>query len=156
MDESDVLSARYEPGFSRVLTSWEVFIDRRRWLGQKVVVYDAESAYHNRVLWFYTRLSRAQMAGLWEIVERVRFRDFNRNYSHQTMSVDDCPSYSITVRFRDRLKEVEAYDMCRLAEFERQPAVIGFRELWNAITAHAPFEKVPIERGLPRPWWRFW
>ena len=72
------------------------------------------------------------------------------------MCVTDCPSYYVTIRFGNRVKEVEAYHMPRVAEFERQTAVVGFRDLWDAITAHAPFEKVPIEQGLARPWWRFW
>jgi hypothetical protein len=156
VDESDVISARYSPGFSEVLTSWQVFVRRSRWLAQKVVVFDHDSPYHNQVLWFWAKLSRAQVAGLWAIVERIGFRDFRRRYTHERMSVTDCPSYWITVRFGDRLKEVEAYSMISLAEYERQPDVIGFRELWEAITAHAPFGKVPIEQGLPRPWWRFW
>jgi hypothetical protein len=100
--------------------------------------------------------SAFQIARLWEIVERIRFQDFNRYYSYETMCITDCPSYFITVRFGGRLKEVEAYDMTRLAEFEQQPAAVGFRELWDAISEHAPFEKIPIERGLPRPWWKFW
>jgi hypothetical protein len=151
-----MIAARYLPGFSDVLTSWQVFIARDRWLRQKVSVYDEESPYHKQVLWFRARLSRPQMAALWEIVERVGFREFNRHYTHETMCVTDCPSYFLTVRFEDRVKEVEVYDMFRLTEFERQPAAIGFRELWEAVTAHAPFEKVPIEQGLPRPWWRLW
>jgi hypothetical protein len=156
MEDSDVISACYSPGFSSVLTSWQVFIAGNRWLRQKVVVFDHESPYHNQVLWFWAKLSRQQMAALWETVERIGFHEFNRRYTHETMCVTDCPSYFITVRFGDRLKEVEAYDMLRVAEFERQPAVVGFRDLWDAITVHAPFEKVPIEQGLPQPWWRFW
>ena len=156
MDKSDVISARYSPGFSPVLTSWQVFIAGNRWLRQKVVVYDDKSPYHNQVLWFWAKLSRQQLADLWEIVERIGFLEFNRRYSHESMCVTDCPSYYVTIRFGNRVKEVEAYDMPRVTEFERQTAVVGFRDLWDAITAHAPFEKVPIEQGLARPWWRFW
>jgi hypothetical protein len=156
VEKSDVIAARYSPGFSPVLTGWELFIARSRWLRQKVAVYDDRSPYHKQVLWFWAKLSRRQMAGLWEIVQRIGFREFKRRYTHETMCVTDCPSYFLTVRFEDRLKEVEAYDLPRLVEFEQQPAAIGFQELWEAVTAHAPFEKVPIEQGLPRPWWHFW
>jgi len=156
MDESDVISVRYSPGFSPVLTTWQVFIARNRWLRQKVAVYDDESPYHKEVLWFWAKLSRRALAGLWEIIERIGFRGLNRSYAHEAMCVTDRPSYIITVRFGDRRKEVEAYDLPCLAEQERQPAAIGLQELWGAVTAHAPFEKVPIEQGLPRPWWRFW
>ena len=156
MDETDLYSVRYRPGFSRVLTSWQVFIARNRWLRQKVLVYDDESPYHNRVLWFWAKLSRREMAAIAEIVERVGFRAFLQHYQHETMCVTDCASYFISVRFGKRVKQVEAYDMPRVAKFERQPAVAGLQELWEAITARAPFEKVPIEQGLPRPWWRFW
>jgi hypothetical protein len=51
---------------------------------------------------------------------------------------------------------VETYDLPRLVEFEQQPGAIGFHDLWEAVVAHAPFDKVPIEEGLPRPGWRFW
>jgi hypothetical protein len=119
-------------------------------------VYDDDSPYHKQLLWFWAKLSRRQMAGLWEIVERIGFREFNRRYTHKTMCRTDCESYFITVRFGDRCKEVEAYDMTRLAEYEQQPEAIGFQELWEAVTIHAPFGKVPTEQGLPRPWWRFW
>jgi hypothetical protein len=156
VEESDLFAARFRPGFSPVLTSWQVFIARNRWLRQKVVVYDNESPHHNQVLWFWARLSRQEVTGIAEIVERIGFRGFNQHYQHETMCVTDCPSYFVTVRVGNWVKEVEAYDMPRVAEFERQPAVLGFQELWEAITARAPFEKVPIERGLPRPWWRFW
>jgi hypothetical protein len=156
MGDSDVIAARVSPGFSRDLTEWQVLIGRNRWLRQKVVVWDHDSEFHNQVLWFWAKLSRQQMAGLWQIVERSGFREFRRHYTHETMSVTDCPSYWITVRFGDRVKEVEAYDLRRLSEFERQPDMVGFRELWEAITALAPYGKVPMAEGLPRPWWRFW
>jgi hypothetical protein len=156
VDESDLFAARYCPGFSPVLTSWQVYISRSRWLRQKVVVYDHESTYHNQVLWFWNKLARQEMAEITEIVERIGFRAFNQHYQHETMCVTDCPSYFVSIRFGKWVKEVEAYDLPRLAEYERQPAAIGLKELWEAITAHAPFEKVPIEQGLPRPWWRFW
>jgi hypothetical protein len=156
MNKSDVMSASYQPGFSPDLTYWQVFIGRNRWLRQKVVIGDRDSELHNQVLWFRAKLSRQQMAELWATVARVGFREFNRHYAHETMCRTDCPSYIITVRFDDRLKEVEAYDMPRLAELKRQPAAVGFQELWEAITAHAPYGKVPMERGLPRPWWRIW
>jgi hypothetical protein len=156
VEEFDLFEAGYMPGFSPVLTSWQVFIARNRWLRQKVVVYDYESPYHKQVLWFWAKLSRREIAAIGEIAERIGFRDYLQHYQHETMCVTDCPSYFVSVRFGNWVKTVEAYDMPRVAEFERQPAVLGCQELWEAITAHAPFEKVPIEQGLPRPWWRFW
>lgn len=156
MDETDLFAAAYHPGFSSVLTSWRVFVARNRWLRQKVVVYDPESQYHNRVLWFWAKLSRREMAHISGIVERINFQEFSLSYTHETCVITSCPSYSIAVRFGTRWKEVGVYDMPRLAEMERHPAIIGCQELWDAITAHAPFEKVPIEKGLPRPWWHFW
>lgn len=156
MRDSDVISAQFSPGFSSDLTSWELFIARDRWLRQKVVIWNPDSVFHQRVLWFWAKLSRRRMAHLREIVTRIGFRDFRGRYTHQTMAVTDCPSYWITVRFEGQLKTVEAYDLRRLAEFERQPDMIGFRELWEALTADAPYGKVPLEEGLPRPWWRFW
>lgn len=156
MEETDLFAAGYSPGFSTVLTSWQVFVARNRWLRQKVSVSDLESPYHHRVLWFWAKLSRQEMAHLQAIAERIKFQDFNRNYSHETCRITSCASYSVAVRFGTRRKEVGIYDMPRLAEMERHPAVIGCQELWDAITAHAPFEKVPIEQGLPRPWWHFW
>jgi hypothetical protein len=156
MGDSDVIAAKYGPGFSHDLTEWQVFVGRNRWLRQKVVVWNQDSEFHKRVLWFWAKLSRRDMAGLWEIVERIGFQEFRRSYTHQTMCVTDCPSYWITVRFPDRVKEVEAYDLRRLSEFERQPDMIGFQELWEVITAHAPYGKVPTAEGLPRPSWRFW
>jgi hypothetical protein len=156
MESSKVISAWYEPGFSRDGTYWQVFIGRNRRLRQKVVTLNPGSAFDKRVLWFRAKLSRQDVAGLWEIVERIGFLDFDRHYTHRTMSVIDCPTYRIAVRFGDRLKEVEAYDLRRLAEFERQPDMNRFRELWDAITARAPFGKVPIAEGLPRQRWRSW
>src|SRR5262245_46721275 len=110
MDTSDVIAARYVPGFSRALTSWEVCIARSHWLRQKVSVYDEESPYHKQVLRFRVKLSRLQMVALWQTVERVGLREFQRRYAHERMCVTDCPSFFLTVRFADRLKEVEAYD----------------------------------------------
>jgi hypothetical protein len=156
MTDSDVIAARYQPGFTPDLTYWRVFIGRNRWLRQEVVVYNHTSNFHNQVLRFWVKLSRRDVAELWEIVERIGFRGFDRAYTHQTMCVTDCPTYWITVRFGDRVKEVEAYDLPRLAEFEQQPAMVGFAQLWEAITRHTPHGKVPIEQGLPRRWWRFW
>jgi hypothetical protein len=111
---------------------------------------------YDRVLYFWVKLSRSEFTTLWEIVERIAFRDFDRHYTYQTISVTDCAKYWIKIRFPDRLKEVEAYSLYDLARGERQPATIGYLELWEALRAHAPFEKVPIEEGLPKPWWRFW
>jgi hypothetical protein len=156
MTETDVLAAQYDPGFSDVLTYWRVFLQTNRWLRQEVVVYDHASEYHNQVLRFRARLSRTQVRELWEIVERIGFRDFDRAYTHRNISVTDRPTYRITVRFRDRIKEVEAYDLPGLAGGERQPDMVGFAELWEAITRHAPYGKVPLSEGVPRPWWRFW
>lgn len=156
MDGTDIISAGYMPGFSPVLTSWRVFVGRNRWLRQKVVVYDHTSPYHNRVLWFWAKLARPQMSSLREIVGRIDFGSFDRCYTHQTMCITDCPSYYLAVLIGGRVKEVEAYDLYRLADYERQPAAIGLKELWEAVSALAPFGKVPIERGLPRPWWRLW
>jgi hypothetical protein len=156
MTDSDVIAARYQPGFSRDLTSWRVFIGRNRWLRQEVPVYNDDSKYHKQLLRFWARLSRQDMASVSGIVERIGFEEFDRSYTHQTMCVTDCPSYWITVRFGSRTKEVEAYDLYRLAEFEKQPAMVGFLELWNAITRYAQYGKVPTEAGLPKSWWRFW
>lgn len=152
MGDSDVITAKHGPGFSRDLTEWQVFIGRNRLLRQKVVVWDESSAYHNQVLWFRARLTRQEVVGLWEIIERIRFREFRRHYTHETMVVTHCPSCWITVRFEDRIKEVEAYDLRRLSEYERQPHMVGFQELWEAITARAPYGKVPMSEGLPRSW----
>src|SRR3954464_13232325 len=107
------MSASYCPGFSPVLTSWQVFIARNRWLRQKVEVYDAESPYHDQVLWFWAKLSRPELAALTRIVERIGFRGFNQHYQHETMCVTDRPSYFLSVRFGNWVKEVEAYDMPR-------------------------------------------
>lgn len=156
MGESDLFAARYGPGFSAVLTSWQVFIARNRWLRQKVVVYDRESPYHNRVLWFWAKLSRQEVTGISRIAELIRFERLDHHYQPETVCMTDCETYSVSVRFGDRVKEVEAYAMRWVAEFEEQPAVLGIEELWDAITARSPFGKVPIEQGLPRPWWRVW
>lgn len=137
-----------------MLTYWQVIIARNRWLRQKVVVYDIESPYHDQVLWFWAKLSRQEMAAIEEIIERIGFRDYLQGFGHQTMHVTDCPSYTLSVRFGKWVKEVKAYDMPHVAEFEQQPEVIGCQELWEAIMARAPFQKVPIEQGLPLPWWR--
>jgi hypothetical protein len=156
MEHSDVISARYEPGFGWDLTSWKLFIGRDRRLRQEVSVYLEGSPYHKQLLRFRTRLLRRQLADLWEILDRIGFRGFNREYTHETISITDRPVYTVTVRFLDRRKEVEAYDLPCLADSERQPDMIGFQELWKAIILHAPFGKVPMEAGLPRPWWRWW
>jgi hypothetical protein len=156
MTDSDLIGARFQPGFTPDLTSWRVFIGRNRRLRQEVTVYNPDSEFHKQVLRFRARLSRQDMAGLRRIVERIGFEGFDRHYKHQTMCITDCPSYWITVRFGVRVKEVEAYDLYRLAEFEQQPAMIGFLELWEAITHHTPYGKVPMEAGLRQPWWWFW
>ena len=156
VERSDLMSAGYSPGFSNVLTRWQVHVARNRWLRQEVAVYDPESLYHQKTLRFRTKLSRHQLATLFEIVEECRFRELGRYYQHETMAVTDCPSYFLAVRFEDCVKTVEAYDLYGLVELEQQPAAIRFLRLWEAITAHSPFEKVPIEQGLPRPWWCFW
>jgi hypothetical protein len=156
MTNTDLFAARYEPGFEVDLTSWKVFIGRDRRLRQEVSVYHPASPYQLQILRFRGRLSREQARELGEIVDRIGFRGFERAFTHQTMSVTDRATYWIAVRFADRVKEVEAYDLPRLSEFERQPAMVGFAELWEAITRHAPFGKVPLTEGLPRPWWRFW
>jgi hypothetical protein len=156
MDASDVMSASYQPGFGSGRTNWQLMIGRNRWLRQKVSVLNPGSEYHKQVLWFWQKLSREQMTALWNIVERIDFHEFHRQYRHETDSSTDCPIYTVAIRLGDRIKEVEAYDLPRLAEMEQLPDMIGLEELWDAITAHAPFGKVPMEKGLPRPWWRFW
>ena len=156
MTNSDVLAARFEPGFSKDLTYWRVFIGSNRWLRQEVAVWDYGGPYHKELLRYSARLSRAEMLRLWEIIERIGFQDFKQNYTHETMVVTDCPTYWIDVRFGNRAKEVEAYDLHRLAEYENNPAMVSFLELWDAIHQHTPHGKVPIEAGLPKPWWRFW
>lgn len=156
LEDCDVLGAEFGPGFSADRTYWRVFVQRNRWLRQEVRAWNFGSPLHNQMLCFWAKLSRSEFAALWEIVEGIGFRDFDRAYRHQTGRVTSCPIYWIKVRFPDRQKEVEAYDLHRLAEFERQPAMIGYLELWEALQRHAPFEKVPIEEGLPKPWWCFW
>lgn len=156
MDESDLFSAEYHPGFASDMTYWQVFIRKSRWLAQKVVVYNHDSPYHNRVLWFWAKLSRDEVCKIGEVVERIGYHNFDREYSHQTMCVTDVPWYTLRVRFADRVKEVVAYAMPSLAEYEKQPDMIGFQELWNAIVLRAPYGNVPMEQGLPKPWWRFW
>jgi hypothetical protein len=156
MTNTDVFAARYEPGFDLDLTSWKVTIGRDRRLRQEVSIYDPASPYHKQLLRFRGRLTSEHTRELGEIVDRIGFRGFDRAYTHRTMSVTDCPTYRIAVRFADHVKEVEAYNLRRLADFERRPAMVGFAELWEAITRHAPFGKVPLAEGLPRPWWRFW
>jgi hypothetical protein len=156
MTHSEAIFARFEPGFGVDLTCWRLFIGLNRWLRQEVVVYNEASEFHNQVLRFWVRLSRRDLADLWTIIDRIGFAELNRQYSHETTSVTDCPTYWIGVRFADRVKEVEAYDLYHLAEAERQPAMIGFLELWEAIQRYAPYGKVPMEVGLAKPWWRFW
>lgn len=157
MGESDLFAARYDPGFSAVLTSWQAFIARDRWLRQKVVVYDRESPYHNRVLWFWAKLSRQEVNGISRIAERIGFEGFDRRYQPKTVfHATDRPTYFVCIRFGKCVKEVMASGLPRVDEDGQEPTGHGFRELWDAITARAPFGKVPIEQGLPRPWWRVW
>lgn len=156
MDRSDVIAAEFQPGFASDQTYWQVYLRRSRWLAQKVVVFNFDSPYHNQVLWFWSKLSQPQVKTLWGIVERIGFQDFERDYRHETLSITDLPWYVIGVRFGEQVKEVRAYNLPTLAEYERQPHAIGLKELWDALTAHAPYGKVPEEQGLPPPWWRFW
>jgi hypothetical protein len=156
MSDEDVIAARFCPGFSIDPTHWRVFIGRNRRLRQEVVVTNFEDPDQNEVLRYTARLSRPEMQRLWALVEGIGFRDFRRRYTHETMCITDCATYWITVRFEGRAKEVEMYDPHRLAEFEKNPAAVGFLELWEAIHQHAPHGKVPIEAGRPKPWWRLW
>ena len=155
MDDSDLFSAQYGPGYCDDLTYWQVFISRNRWLRQKVVVYHQGTEFHNHVLWFWAKLSRQDMAKLWEIVDRIGFRGFRRWYSHEKMIVTNLDDYLISVRFPDHLKEVYAYALPMLSD-EQQPDMIGMAELWRTIISHTPYGKVPMAEGLPRPWWRCW
>ncbi len=153
---SDVIAAEFMPGFTSDLTYWRVFIGCNRWLRQEVGVWDPGGLFDRELLRYEARLSRAEMAELWGIIDRIGFRDFNRRYSPESICVTDCPNHWIIVRFDKQIKEVEAYDLFRLTEFEKNQAMIGFRELWEAIHRRTPHGKVPMEEGLPKPWWRFW
>src|SRR5262245_48701386 len=120
MTGSDVLEARYTPGLSADLTHWHLAVGRNRWLHQKVIVLNEGSGYDKQVLHFWNKLSRRQLSALRGIVERIGFRRFGRRYQHETMGVTDCASYWIIVQIDGRPKEVEAYDLPRLAEYEQQ------------------------------------
>ena len=156
MTGNDVFAARFSPGFSRDLTYWRVFVGRNRWLRQEVVITNLADRDQDEILRYQVHLSRPQMAHLWDVVERIGFRQYERRLTHKSMCVTDSATFWITVRFGDRTKEVEAYDLHHLAEIESQPAAIGLMELWNAIHQRAPHGKVPVEEGRAKPWWRIW
>jgi hypothetical protein len=121
-----------------------------------VVITDFERENNGEVLRYTARLSRADMAQLWVIIERIGFQNFNRSYTHERICITDRETYRITVRFSERVKEVEVYDPHCLAEFENNRAAVGFLDLWEAIHQNAPHGKVLIAAGHRKPWWQFW
>jgi len=156
MTEKDVIGAKFSPGFSDDCTYWRVFIGRDRRLRQEVATCNFEGGNNCELLRYGAKLSRAEMSRLWEIIERIEFRKFKREYAPQTVIATDCETYRISVRLDGRPKDVEVYDPRRLVEADKNLDGAGFLELWEAIHQHAPHGKVPVEQGRPMPWWRFW
>jgi hypothetical protein len=151
--KSDVIAAGFSPGLSIDPTYWRVFIDSNRYLRQEVIVIDCEDPQKNEVLRYKIRLSRVDFAKLWEIIERIGFKNFKEFY---TSASTDRASYCAIVRLAGQAREVAINDLHYMAEFEHHPAAVGFLELWEAIDRLTPHGKVPIEKGRPKPWWRMW
>jgi hypothetical protein len=153
--KSDVIAAGFDPGFSIDPTYWRVFIDSSRHLRQEVVFIDGEDPQKNELLRYRTRLSRMDFAKLWEIIDRIGFKNFKEFYCPEYPSTD-VESHWATVRIQGKAKGVAIRDLHRMAKFEQHPVAIGLLELWDTIHRFTPHGKVPIEKGRRKPWWRLW
>src|SRR5262249_51060351 len=99
--KNDVIAA----GFSRV------FIDSGRYLRQEVIVIDCEDPQKNEVLRYKTRLSRVGFAKLWEIIDRIGFKNFKEFYSPETSASTDRASYCAMVRLAGQAREIAIKDL---------------------------------------------
>jgi hypothetical protein len=157
MTGCDVIAAGFSPGFTVDPTYWRVLIDTNRHLRQEVVISNSDYPQKNEVLRYKTRLSRTEIAALWEIIDGIAFKNFMKNYQPETVCSTDCATHWIKVKQAyGSTKEVSIYDLETLVEFEQNTDAVGFSKLWDAIDRQAPHGKVSVDEGRPRPWWQLW
>ncbi len=140
MTEYDLVGAALlSPGFASDLSTWRLTINRDSLLSQEIRVANYEDSYRAQMRQESTRLPSDELMAIVALAERTGFRNFRDRYEHETMVVLDLPTLSISIRFGELIKTVEAYGPREIAAQENNQDMVRFVELWNHIHRYAPY-----------------
>jgi hypothetical protein len=140
MTSDDVISAaQIAPGFCEDLSTWRITISLTGLLRQEVSLSTSVNMYRGEMRLFEASLRKDDVVELLALADRIGFRNFKEHYTHETMIVTDLPTCSLSVRFGNQVRTVEAYGPQHIAIEEGNRDMAGFVELLERIHRHAPY-----------------
>lgn len=140
MSADDVIAAgQILPGFSDDLSTWRIVINRDGRLRQQIDLATSENNYREESAQKTALIAPEDVQAILAVANEIGFHNFNEYYEHEFDSVTDLQTCSITIRFGDEVKTVEAYGPDDIAREENNQDMVGFMRLWELIHRHAPY-----------------